>query len=304
MLQQTRVSTVLPYFERWMEAFPGFAALAAADPEEVVNLWQGLGYYSRARNLHKLAQRIAAEGVPSSVADWLKLPGIGGYTSAAIASIAQELPVAVVDGNVVRVLARLSANETRWKSAGEAVKSFGALAEDFLNAEQPGEHNEAMMELGALVCLPRAPLCTVCPLVRHCDAAAKGIAQELPVIVKARKNEVTVRRALVVEAGRVLLLQHPKNAKRLAGIHELPSLEDLPQGWVPETSPLAKRKRGIGNDSITEWIHSVANLSTLPKECPLKWIDIQELESVSISGPHRRWIGELKDQLSCPRPSV
>ncbi|MET3871040.1 A/G-specific adenine glycosylase [Puniceicoccus vermicola] len=293
MLQQTRVSTVLPYFEKWVTTFPGFAELAAAEEGEVLGLWQGLGYYSRARNLHKLAKRIVEEGIPDDLAGWRELPGIGGYTAAAITSIAQGLPAAVVDGNVVRVLARLSADETTWKASGEAVKAFGPLAEEFLDRDHPGRHNESMMELGAVVCLPRSPLCTICPLVQHCHGAAQGIAGELPRIVKAKKTEKTVRRAWAVRGKTVLLREIPATAKRLAGMLELPELTDLPESWKPDPTPFAKRKRGIGNESITEWFHVVPEPGRISKKAGLRWVSLDALAEEPLSGPHRRWIGEL-----------
>ena len=241
MLQQTRVATVLPYFERWMEAFPDFAALAAAEEKEVLSLWQGLGYYSRARNLHKLARLVTEEGVPSDAKGWKALPGVGDYTAAAVASIAEGVSVAVVDGNVVRVLARLSADERRWGSSGEAVRGYAPMAAAFLDPRDPGLHNEALMELGALVCLPRSPLCTVCPLVGRCGAAARGLADSLPRVAKSKKTERTVRRAWAVEGGSVLLRETPDGSKRLAGLLELPALEDLPRTGdrIPSLSPSA-----------------------------------------------------------------
>lgn len=300
MLQQTRVSTVIPYFERWTERFSDFAALAEAEEGEVLALWQGLGYYSRARNLHKLAKRILETGEPSDVAGWRDLPGIGGYTAAAITSIAQNLPEAVVDGNVVRVLARLSGDETNWKSSGDAVRAFGPLAERFLDREYPGRHNEALMELGALVCLPRSPLCTICPLVGCCRGAALGIAGELPRIVKAKKTEKTVRRVWAVRGKSILLRKIPVNAKRLAGMLELPALADLPESWQPDASPVAKRKRGIGNESITEWIHPVPKPGRIPKDSDLRWVEVDALAAETLSGPHRRWINELlKAESAC-----
>ncbi len=294
MLQQTRVATVIPYFERWLAAFPDFASLARAGEPEVMRLWQGLGYYSRARNLHKLAQRVIGEGVPNDFAGWLALPGVGGYTAAAISSIAQGLPEAVVDGNVVRVLARLMADGTTWKTAGEAVKAFKLPAWEFLDRENPSGHNEAIMELGALICLPRAPLCTICPLARHCQGARSGIAAGLPRIEKARKIEKTVRRAWIVRGKKILLQEIPVGAKRLGGMLELPLVEDLPSEAKPDPEPFAKRKRGIGNESITEWIHRVPLSGDVSPHPNLRWVSLNSLEAESLSGPHRRWIGELE----------
>ncbi len=174
MLQQTQVKTVLPYFARWQERFPDFATLAAAPEADVVKHWEGLGYYSRARNLHKLARAVAALSAPPRTATaWEELPGVGPYTAAAIASIACGDRVACVDGNVARVLARLTADATAFGSGSELVKHFRALAGDVLDPEHPGEWNEAMMELGALVCTPRGPSASVVPRVPVHDRAAQ-----------------------------------------------------------------------------------------------------------------------------------
>ena len=293
MLQQTRVATVLPYFDRWMAAFPGFSELAKADEEEVLRRWQGLGYYSRARNIHRLAQEIEVSGVPTSRVGWKKLPGIGDYSSAAIASLASGEAVAVVDGNVVRVLSRIASNERSWTSSAEAVKAFTPLADAFLDPEQPGVHNEALMELGALVCFPRSPLCTVCPLLRHCSAASKGIAESLPRILKAAKTKRTIDRIWAVVDGSILLRKAPSAEKRLAGMFELPRKEDLASDWSVAKNPMTKKKRGIGNEIITETIFQVTKIGKETSPPKLRWVSLDELEDISLSGPHRRWILEL-----------
>src|SRR5688572_1441670 len=165
MLQQTQVKTVLPYFARWLEALPDFAALAAADEARVLKLWEGLGYYSRARNLHRLAQIIAAlPAPPRTAAEWRELPGVGPYTAAAITSISFATPAACVDGNVVRILARLTADATLYRDSGTAAKAFTPLADALLPVAHPGAHNQAMMELGATVCFRQNPLCLTCPV--------------------------------------------------------------------------------------------------------------------------------------------
>ena len=294
MLQQTRVSTVVPYFEKWMARFPDFENLAAAKEDEVLGLWQGLGYYSRARNLHKLARRIAEDGIPDEVEGWLALPGIGPYSASAIASIAQGCVTAVVDGNVVRVLARLTASGQTWKSSGDAVKGFAAVADEFLDRENPGSHNEAVMELGALVCLPRSPLCTVCPLVSHCRAASLGVAGELPRIVKPGKVEKFVQRAWVVADGKILLQEIPSTARRLAGMWELPLLADISHRFQAVDKPFATRRRGIGNEVITELIFRIPVDAGEPVGSGLQWVPLDSLDEVALSGPHRRWIGELR----------
>ena len=152
MLQQTQVKTMLPYFARWHEQLPDFKALAAASEAKVLKLWEGLGYYSRARNLHKLAQAVAAmPQMPITPEAWRELPGIGPYTAAAITSISFGTPAAVVDGNVVRILARLTADETPYRDSSAAAKVYAPLADQLLNHDHPGDHNQAMMQLGATV---------------------------------------------------------------------------------------------------------------------------------------------------------
>ncbi len=164
MLQQTQVKTVLPYFARWMAELPDFAALAVASEARVRKLWEGLGYYARARNLHRLARVLAAQAeLPRTADSWAELPGIGPYTAAAVASMGFGAAAACVDGNVVRVLARLTGDRTEFRDSATAAKTFTPLAERLLSTDSPGDHNQAMMELGATVCLRQNPLCPDTP---------------------------------------------------------------------------------------------------------------------------------------------
>jgi A/G-specific adenine glycosylase len=210
MLQQTRVAAVIPYYERFLERFPDVRALAEAPQEEVLRLWSGLGYYSRARNLQKAAQEIAAKHhgkFPRDFDEVLALPGIGQYTAAAILSIAYDAKRAVLDGNVARVLARLGAirgdlrEAKRWRNLQEN-------ADSLLDPKSPGEWNQAMMELGATVCAPRAPQCLLCPIAKVCRARQLGLADRLPEKRKKRATEeVTLAAAVFLDhRGRTLLL--------------------------------------------------------------------------------------------------
>jgi len=188
MLQQTRVTTVIPYFERWMKAFPTAKPLASAKLDKVLKLWAGLGYYSRARNLQKAAQAIMSEHggkVPSNVTTLRTLPGIGRYTAGAVASIAFNKPAPILDGNVIRVLSRLFliGEDT---TMSETRERLWRLAEEIIPRGRAGDFNESMMELGAIVCLPGEPLCEVCPLNKVCRASAKGKAGQLPVLLKRK----------------------------------------------------------------------------------------------------------------------
>lgn len=295
MLQQTQVKTVLPYFARWLVRFPDFAALAAADEADVLKHWEGLGYYSRARNLHKLARALVAmPAPPRTAAAWEELPGIGPYTSAAIASLACGDAAAVVDGNVVRVLARLTGDATAFADNGSAVKAFRERAAGLLDPAHPGEHNEAMMELGATVCLPRSPLCTVCPLVKHCVAAARGDAEDLPKIARRKTERVLVWRAWCERGGALLLHRAAAGARRLAGLHELPTAEQAGvAAQLLEAAPrLLTRKRGITHHLIEERIVECAPPKRLPS-AELVWVPLAELDTVTLSGPHRRWVREI-----------
>ena len=293
MAQQTQIKTMLPYFERWMKRFPNFEALAEAPAEAVLRHWEGLGYYSRARNLHRLAQAyVALDPKPATRGEWQALPGIGPYTSAAVASIALGLPEAVVDGNVVRILARLSGDRRSFSSNGDAVKAFNTLAETVLDPENPGTHNQAMMELGATVCLKRKPLCTVCPVLEFCDGQRLGIAEDLPKIERKAAVKVEIPRAWVRRGRRLLLYRHPEDARQLAGQYELPELRLL--GLATDgLDLLASRSRSITHRRIREPIYA----APIPKkiEAPLEWVLLSELEQLTLSGPHRRWVRELLD---------
>ena len=193
MLQQTRVAQGMPYFHAFMEAFPTVFDLAKADEEQVLKLWQGLGYYSRARNMHKTAQIIAFElngNFPNNYTDLLKLKGIGEYTAAAIASFAFNEVVPVVDGNVFRVLARYFDVETDIASSS-AKKEFSALAKELIPNDNPALFNQAIMEFGALQCVPKNPNCGICIFNSSCAALQKKKVAELP--VKLKKTKVTNR---------------------------------------------------------------------------------------------------------------
>jgi A/G-specific adenine glycosylase len=230
MLQQTRAQAVVPYFERFLERFPTVEALAAAQEEEALALWSGLGYYSRARNLLRAARLVHAAGAfPADYAGLRALPGVGDYTAAAVASIAFGLPHAVLDGNVMRVVSRMR-NDAAETGSARTRERFRAIAQEWLDPLRPGAFNQALMELGATVCLPRNPLCPVCPLQSRCAARAEGTAANLP--VKLRKTEPRHIEAvlLVVRKGRrVLLRREAKSASRMAGFWGLPAPEHLPR---------------------------------------------------------------------------
>jgi A/G-specific adenine glycosylase len=228
MLQQTRVAAVIPYYERFLARFPNVRTLAEAPEEDVLRLWSGLGYYSRARNLQLAAQQIVAThgGIfPETEEDALALPGIGRYTAAAILSIAFEAKYAVLDGNVARVLARLDAVQGHLRDAGRW-QALQARADHLLDAKSPSEWNQAMMELGAMICTPRAPQCLLCPVAKFCRAQQLGLAEALPEKNKKRARvEITLAAAVLLDRrGRTLLVPPPDASQKQAMREEVVAL--------------------------------------------------------------------------------
>jgi A/G-specific adenine glycosylase len=214
MLQQTRVAAAIPYYERFLKRFPDVKPLAEASEEEVLRLWAGLGYYSRARNLQKAARQIVAEHhahFPETVKMALALPGIGTYMAAAILSIAYGKKLAVVDGNVARVIARLGATRGDLRN-GSSWPQLQKTADGLLALHAPGDWNQAMMELGATICTPRSPQCLLCPVAEFCLARKLGLTEVIPEKRNKRSTvEITLAALVLVDPqGRTLLLPPPK----------------------------------------------------------------------------------------------
>ena len=228
MLQQTRVAAVIPYYERFLERFPGVQAVAETPQEEVLRMWSGLGYYSRARNLQQAAKQMVAKHggeFPRTKAEVLELAGIGEYTAAAILSIAFGEKLAVLDGNVARVLARLDAVRGDLRGPGRW-RELQNRADELLDGEAPGDWNQAMMELGATLCTPRAPQCLLCPVQRFCEAQKLGLANEIP-SKRVKRAEVVIRLAAAVfldGKGKSLLLPPPTMANGNKTDDHIPSL--------------------------------------------------------------------------------
>jgi A/G-specific adenine glycosylase len=230
MLQQTRAEAVIPYYQRFLARFPTVERLAAAEEQEALALWSGLGYYSRARNLLRAARIVAAAGAfPRDYESIRALPGVGDYTAAAIASMAFGLPRAAMDGNALRVIARVE-NDSSNVGAARVRESFRAIAGEWMGRSQhPGDFNQALMELGATVCLPRRPRCAECPLEPGCAARAAGSAAGLPVKPPPATPVRLEGALLLVRQGRrVLLRREDAAARRMAGFWSLPPPEDLP----------------------------------------------------------------------------
>jgi A/G-specific adenine glycosylase len=230
MLQQTRVAAVVPYFERWMARFPTIAALAEAPLDDVLAAWAGLGYYSRARNLHRCAREVVAShggALPASAMTLRGLPGIGRYTAGAIASIAFGQPEPLVDGNVARVLARVYAIDDDIKSSA-AGRVLWRLTAQMVPVSAPGDFNQGLMELGATVCTPLSPACLACPLATLCLARAQGRERELPRMpARRRPDELPLidARALWIERRGKLLLARRTPEGLYGGLWELPQVE-------------------------------------------------------------------------------
>jgi A/G-specific adenine glycosylase len=240
MLQQTRVEAVVPFYERFLEAFPTVESLAQVPLEQVLKLWSGLGYYSRARNLQKAAQEIVARHdgrFPCALEHALALPGIGSYTAAAILSIAYQKELAVLDGNVARVVARLGALRGDLRANGTWNK-LQTTAEHLLVGKSPGDWNQAMMELGATLCTPRSPRCLLCPVGEFCEARKKGLAHVIPE-KRAKRGTVEVALASLVlldSRGNTLLLPPPKGAAKSAAANDVPTL--VSRMWHFPTVPV------------------------------------------------------------------
>ena len=260
MLQQTTVKAVIPYYRKFLARWPRVAELAAADLNEVLAAWAGLGYYSRARNLHACARVVAERhggSFPGSEAALLALPGIGAYTAAAIAAIAFDRPATAVDGNVERVVARLFAVREPLPGAKPEIKR---LAATLTPARRPGDFTQAMMDLGATICAPRVPSCALCPLSGFCLAVRQGIAASLP--VKAPKKDRPIRRGtafVAVRADRAVLLRRRAPKGLLGGMLEVPSTEWLANAanrtGAEDEAPLPAAWRRIGGTVSHTFTH-------------------------------------------------
>jgi A/G-specific adenine glycosylase len=284
MLQQTRVQTVIPYYERFLARFPTIESLASAPENDVLALWSGLGYYSRARNLRRAAAAIASQGgFPRSYEAIRELPGIGDYTAAAIASIAFGLPHAVLDGNVLRVIARVK-NDASEITSARTHNQFREVAQNWLDARRPGLFNQAVMELGATVCLPKNPLCSTCPLRIHCRGYAAGTAARLPV-KRSHKAPVQIAGVLLIvhEAGRILLRRRDLAERRMAGFWDLPTAEDLP-------SAQTGRSYGKIRHTITHHRYTleVKASRARPVGPMFQWFSLDQLRAIPLSTTARK----------------
>jgi len=231
MLQQTQVKTVIPYFERWIKSFPTVHKLASAREETVLKHWEGLGYYSRARNLHRAARIVVKEHdgrLPDTHAGLIRLPGIGRYTAGAILSIAFDRREPVLDGNVKRVLSRLFVMKSNGVPAAHEKKLWETSA-NLVPARRPGDFNQALMELGATLCLPKKPACLLCPVQKHCQARQQDQVEQYPAAKKrAPTKKIEVSAAVLTRGGKVYIQQRPHGGL-MGGLWEFPGGKRLPK---------------------------------------------------------------------------
>jgi A/G-specific adenine glycosylase len=272
MLQQTRVAAVIEHYQDFLRRFPTVERLAAAREASVLAAWSGLGYYRRARMLHaaaKIVVKVYGGKFPATTEGWLALPGIGRYTAAAIASIAFDEPVAVVDGNVERVLQRVSGK----RLAGEAL---WAAANYLLDAKRPGDFNQAMMELGATVCTPRTPACLTCPVVELCVTRGEMTATARP----ARQKKREIHYALDGRDGQVFLIQRPPDASLMPGMWELPELPGA--NGAGSLSFTLRHSITVTDYTVRVW------RAAAPSRIDGKWIPLERLGQVALTGLARK----------------
>jgi A/G-specific adenine glycosylase len=287
MLQQTRVEAVIPYYRLFLERFPSIESLAAAAESDVLTAWSGLGYYTRARNLHRAAKQMTVEGVPAAYEEILSLPGVGPYTAAAIASIALDLPHAAVDGNAMRVISRLT-NDASEIASLSARRRFVEEAARMLDPRRPGDFNQGVMELGATVCLPRNPHCGACPAAKFCAARAAGTERDLPVkLKKPETRDVPLDIAVLERDARVFLIRRSTGERRLAGFRELPGKNLFPR---LKGMKLAEFRHRIVNDRfhVTVWKIDIGTFQPagkliLPTPPEGEWVRIADLHRLPLT---------------------
>ncbi len=324
MLQQTQIATVIPYFERWLARFPTVQALAEAPLADVLKLWEGLGYYSRARNLHAASQAVVRDWngrLPQTAADLMKLKGIGRYTAGAIASIAFNEPAPVLDGNVIRVLSRLTDLPDDVTQA-VTKNDLWQLAEQLVPTERPGDFNQALMELGQQICLPAKPMCLLCPLSAYCLARQQGTQLERPVRPPRKRTPhydvvagiIWAKEAVVGDPqAKFLIAQRPLDGL-LGGLWEFPggkqeAGETLPQALVREIEEelamqievgafVTKIKHAYTHFRITLHAFHARHVSGTPQHLGVAdhaWVTIAELDSYAFAVTDQKIIAALPD---------
>lgn len=320
MLQQTRVDTVIPYYNRFMEQFPTIEALAEADEEKVLKAWEGLGYYSRVRNLHAAVKEVKEEyggQVPNTPDKISSLKGVGPYTAGAILSIAYGLPEPAVDGNVMRVLSRIF---LIWEdiSKPSVRKIFEETIRNIISHENPSFFNQALMELGALICTPTSPSCLLCPVREHCQAFYEGVQEKLPIKTKKKKQKlVTLAAAVLCNETGEFLIHKRGNEGLLANLWEFPNVEiNLPykkekeqlSNYLQEHYAIdAELKESIGQIdhvfSHLEWnIHVYSGLfsSQIEETSHIRLVTLKQLKEFAFPVSHQKIMQKYLDNRKTP----
>ncbi len=323
MLQQTQITTVIPYYERWLARFPTVQVLAAASLDEVLKLWEGLGYYSRARNLHTAAQTVVNElngQIPTTAKDLIQLKGIGRYTAGAIASIAFDEPAPILDGNVIRVLSRLYDLPDDVTTTA-AKKKLWQLAEELVPAQRPGDFNQALMELGQQVCVPANPRCLLCPLAPFCLARERGTQLERP-CRPPRKNtpHYDVVAGLIwqdsLQNSVFLIAQRPLTGL-LGGLWEFPGGKQEPDETLPQAlkreiqeelaidievgEHLTSIKHAYTHFRITLHAFHAIHLSGTPQHLGAAdhaWVTLDDLDNYAFAVTDQKIIAALKEKVA------
>lgn len=309
MLQQTRVETVIPYYERFLSHYPTVRALAEADTDQLLNLWAGLGYYSRARNLQAAAQDMVARfkgELPRSLEDLRSLKGIGGYTSAAIASIAYNAPYAAIDGNLERVFSRLIASRKNPKLEGK--EEMAAVGASLVKLGRAGDMNQAFMDLSSKICLPKEPKCMLCPLRENCEAQAQGIQREIPVKKEKRAPVELQAEGIILIVKNELLLARRRKEDWLSGMWDIPWWlqrdlnPKLPAKCAQfascaQTRTITKHKihfhvKGL----VSKTKPSVSELEALPGS-EFRWVKLDDLHGINLPRPSERALEQALQQL-------
>jgi A/G-specific adenine glycosylase len=310
MLQQTRVETVIPYFEKWMQRFPTVKELAEASEQDVLNAWEGLGYYSRARNLHKAAKIVVEQHngeLPRDLKALRALPGIGRYTVGAIASIAFNMDEPTLDGNLRRVFARLfDVSEPADLPAGEEI--LWSLAAEHLPKGRAGDYNQALMDLGASICLPKNPRCLLCPLMEMCKARINGTQEQRPVLKPKKETPHYVHAAgVIVEDGKVLLAKRPSKGL-LGGMWEFPNgrVDGKPAEELESVLEAGYRLKIQRNEALGTVQHAYTHfrvtvyafrckLLSMSENENLKWVGLEELEDYPMGKVDRQIARVLRE---------
>lgn len=317
MLQQTRVDTVIPYFNRFMEWFPTLDAFANAEEEKILKAWEGLGYYSRVRNLHSAAKEVREKyngKVPDTAETISKLKGIGPYTSGAILSIAYGIPEPAVDGNVMRVLSRILLIRADIAKPSSR-KIFEGAVRSLISEEDPSSFNQALMELGALICTPTSPSCLLCPVREYCAAFLEGVQEELPIKSKKVKQKNVQLAAILAtnEEGKLLIHKRP-NEGLLANLWEFPNVEithpiqtekDKLEYLLEQHLHIHVKPRRLINEMEHVFSHLIWNIYVFtgkmtnnpPTSDEWKLVSIEEIEQFAFPVPHQKMLKLYKEML-------